>query len=50
MSPITLNNTIMFLVNRYYSDKDLFSNNLKLIKDDQNMGIFLTLNGDNQKT
>lgn len=48
--PTPLNNAIKLLVSRYGSDKDLLSNGLKLMKDDQNVGIFLALDGDNQKT
>ena len=48
--PTPLDKAIKLLVNRYGSQKDLLSNGLKLMKDDRNVGIFLALDGDNQKT
>lgn len=47
--PILLDKAIKLLVSRYGLQKDLFSNSLKLMKDNQNMGIFFALDGDNQK-
>lgn len=48
--PTPLNNAIKLLVSRYGSDKDMLYNGLMLMKDDRNVGIFLALDGDNQKT
>ncbi len=45
-----LNKAIKFLVSRYGLHKNLLSNGLKLMKYDRNVGIFLALDGDNQKT
>ena len=48
--PTPLNNAIKLLVSRYGSDKDMLYHGLMLMKDDRNVGIFLALDGDNQKT
>lgn len=42
-----LHKAIKFFVSKYSFQNDFLSNNLKLIKDDQNIGIFFALNGDN---
>ena len=49
IEPILLDKAIKFLVGRYDEQKDLISNKLKLIKDNQNVGVFLALDRDNQK-
>lgn len=50
IGPTSLNNGIKLFINRYRSSKDLLSNGLKLIKNNQKMGIFFALHSDNQKT
>lgn len=44
-----LDKIIKLLVDKYGGQKSLLFNRLKLIKDNQNVGIFLVLDGDNQK-
>ena len=45
-----LNKVIKLLISRYSKQKRLFSGGLKLIKNNQNIEIFLALDRDNQKT
>lgn len=49
-SPTPLDKAIKLLVGKYGGQKSLLSDGLKLMKDDRNVGIFLTLDGDNQIT
>lgn len=44
---IFLNNIIKFFMNRYGSNKNLLFNSLNLMKNNHNMGIFFTLDGNN---
>lgn len=50
IGPTTLDKAIKLLVGRYGGQKNLLSDGLKLMKDDQNVGIFPALDEDNQKT
>lgn len=47
---IPLDKAIKLLVGKYGKQKRFLSDRLKFLKDDQKLGIFLALDGDNQKT
>lgn len=47
---IALNKAIKLYVGRYGEQKIIFSDGLKVLKNDQNMGNFFALDRNNQKT